>query len=153
METNNTSVVADLSAALNKDAEHQLNLAKSRYTDLDSILRPWIAFCQIRDIAEPGFGMLLAGHTQALLRLNGAADLQFPWSAPLPLQGAGKRLNLGSAFDPRGWLRADATDMAEFFLPYALSIPTAKERLQKDKRGPFDLHGSHASQGEHLVPR
>lgn len=47
----------------------------------------------------------------------------------------------------------DVDSSASCQLQRGRRLSMAEERLQKDKTGPSDLHGSHASQGEHPVPR
>ena len=64
--------LAQLEQEMNDSEESQRSRARTKYSDLGQVLRPWLVYAQLRDLLAPEsrIGWHLVNHARELLRLN-----------------------------------------------------------------------------------
>ena len=116
--------LAQLEQEMTDTEEHRRSRARTRYTDIGQILRPWLVYAQLRDLLAPQsrIGWHLINHARELLRLH--AEYPLRWDAFLNYFFiiTARRLNLAASLDPAEWNRPDmALVLSQFLAPQAPS--------------------------------
>jgi len=140
------SVLASLPSALLPDAERNFAQVKSKYNDLGSILRPWLVYCQLRDIITPNTGRYLVGHAAELLRLSSVPNSNHSAVLHYHLKVASSRLNMHDRLDLNTWILPDAINLSAYFNPY-VSAGTASQQKAQPQQAKQPQQWSAHSQG------
>lgn len=125
LRENRGDAISALASALNATEDTRRQQAHGKYTDLGSLLRPWLVYAQLRSILTPNLGVYLVGYARELCRI----DMQYPgrFSSLLEyhLLVVQTRLNAGLTLNPLEWTRHDDQIFHQAFSPGSISTYSA----------------------------
>lgn len=79
----------------------------TKYRSLDDIILPWIVYCRIREVVQPGSGHYLSAHVIQLYLAFHALNKRFPAVLRYHLDVCQKRMSLGDSVDWSSWITLD----------------------------------------------
>jgi hypothetical protein len=129
-KTSQPDVAQRLHQTLFPDAEAIQTEIKGKYQTVSSLVRPWIVFTQIRELAQPGCGVYLIHYALHLLSLHNQWPDSFQAVLNYHLKVASERVNMGADLPLEEWLRTDQEAMASHFMPHAMKAARASVKSQ-----------------------